>query len=140
MKNIIIGILLVVTSVSAQGKEKIIEDGFKAFKKGGAALAWPAFTKNGPMEGSNEIAAQAAQFDQIEAYYGNYVGHDYISEKKLGDNNKILYVILNLENGPLFGRFFLYKKADGTWIIPNFNFHVYAEQIWPENIYSECNE
>jgi hypothetical protein len=121
-------------------KEDIIESGFKAFKEGGANLAWPAFTKGGPMEGSKEILAQASQFGQIGAYYGKYVNHEYISEKIIGNNNKIIYLILNLESGSLFGRFYLFKKSDGSWVIPNFNFHTHAEQVWPASLYSNCSE
>lgn len=132
----LMALMLITGSVFA--KEDIIESGFKAFKEGGANMAWPAFVKGGPMEGSKEIVAQAAQFGQIGAYYGNYVSHEYISEKVLSENNKIVYLILNLENGPLFSRFYLYKNSKGKWIVPNFNFHTHAEKVWPANLYTQC--
>jgi hypothetical protein len=140
MKHLAILLLTIVFSPQLVAKEDIIESGFKAFKEGGANLAWPAFTKGGPMEGSKEILAQASQFGQIGAYYGGYVSHEYISEKIIGENNKIVYLTLNLESGPLFGRFYLFKKADGTWVVPNFNFHTNAEEIWPVSLYSNCSE
>ena len=92
------------------------------------------------MDGSKELIAQASQFGQIEAYYGSYVGHEYVSEKILSESNKIVYVVLNMDNGPLYGIFQLYKKADGSWIAPTFNFHTNVQQVWPTNLYSTCSQ
>lgn len=133
-------ILVLLVSMPAFAKDDLIEKGFKAYKDGGAKLAWPVFAKNGPMEGSKELVGQAMQFSQIEAYYGSYVNHEYVSEKVLGKNNKMVYVLLNLESGSMFGKFHLYKKADGTWITPNFNLHTHVEQIWPTQLYSDCSQ
>lgn len=140
MKIITLLILSIFISTGVSAKEEIIEKGFKAFKKGGATLAWPEFAKGGPMEASKEIMAQASQFGQIEAYYGTYVSHEYITENIIGDNNKIVYVILNMDTGPLYGKFQLYKKNDGSWIAPSFLFHTHIDQVWPTSIYSSCAE
>ena len=140
MKYLLILTFSIIFTQHVSAKEDVLESGFKAFNEGGANLAWPAFTKGGPMEGSKEILAQASQFGQIGAYYGDYVSHEYISEKVIGKNNKIVYLTLNLDSGPLFGRFYLFKKADGSWVVPNFNFHTHAEQIWPVSLYSNCGE
>lgn len=140
MKKFIFIILALTTSFSVSAKEAILESGFKAYKEGGSAAAWPAFAKGGPMEGSKELASQAAQFGQIEAYYGSYVSHEYVSEKIISDSNKIVYVVLNMDGGPMYGIFQLYKKADGSWIAPTFNFHTHIQQVWPANLYSSCEE
>ena len=127
-------------SLNVYSKENIVESGFKAFKEGGANAAWQAWAKGGPMEGSKELVAQASQFGTIGAYYGNYVAHEYVSEKLLGDNNKVVYVIMNMESGPLYGIFYLYKLPNGNWAAPNFLFNTQAQQIWPASIYSSCSD
>ena len=136
----ILFILAFTMTVSTFAEEAIIESGFKAFKEGGAPLAWPAWSKGGPLDGSKELMAQASQFGTIAAYYGGYVSHEYISEKELGKNNKVLYVIMNMDSGPLYGTFYLYKLPNGKWIVPNFMFHMQAQQVWPVCMYSVCGE
>jgi hypothetical protein len=140
MKYLMILVCTIIFSQNVTAKEDVIESGFKAFKEGGVNLAWPAFSKGGPMEGSKEILAQASQFGLIGAYYGGYVSHEYISTKTIGDNNKVVYLIMNLESGPLFARFYLFKKSSGVWVVPNFNFHTHAEQVWPVSLYSNHGE
>ena len=140
MKKLFVALLFTTLPMLAVAKEPIIEAGFQAFKEKGVAEAWSAWAKDGPMEGSKELQAQSAQFGQVTAYYGNFVDHEYVSEKKISPSTKSVYVVMNMENGPLFGKFMIYKKPDGQWIIPSFNFHTYAEQIWPPCIYSACSE
>ena len=140
MKKVCITLLMLILSSVTNAKEQVIEDGFKAFKEKGAIEAWNIWAKNGPMEGSKELNAQASQFGQIGAYYGNYHSHDYVAEKELSPTTKFVYIVLNMDSGPLFGRFYLYKKASGVWTVPNFNFHTLTEQIWPSNLYSSCEK
>ena len=140
MKYIVIFTFSIILSQHIAAKEAIIENGFKAFKEGGANLAWPAFTKGGPMEGSKEVLAQASQFGKISAFYGNYVSHEYILEKVIGKNNKIIYITLNLDSGALFGMVHVYKTANNSWIISNLNFNPYVDQIWPFALYSDLGK
>ena len=136
--------LLLVISLSLTAtvfaKEAIVEKGFEAFKEGGAIAAWPTWMEGGALDGSKDIMAQASQFGTISAYYGNYVSHEYISERALGNNNKVLYLIMNMEKGPLYGTFFLYKLPNGKWTVPNFFFHMQAQQVWPASMYSSSDE
>lgn len=140
MKYLTIFAFAIIFSQNLLAKDDVIEKGFLAFKSGGASLGWPTFVKGGPMEGSKEILAQAAQFGQVETYYGKYVSHEYILEKNIGTKNKIVYLVLNLDEGPLFGSFYLFKKSDGSWVVPNFSFHTHAEKVWPANIYLGCTD
>ena len=140
MKSGILVALLFILSSHAFATDSIIEDGFKAFKEGGANKAWPAWAKGGPLEGSKELMAQASQFGTIGAYYGNYVDHDYVGEKKLGPKNKVVYVIMNMDSGPLYGIFTLYKSPAGNWTAPNFMFHTQIQQIWPASMFSISSE
>ena len=140
MKKIAFALVLSALTGLAQASEAVIDQGFKAFKEKGAPEAWAVWSKDGPMEGSKELQAQAAQFGQITTYYGNYAGYEYVSEKEISPTTKSVYVIIRMEKGPLFGRFFVYKKDNGQWVIPNFNFHTFAEQVWPPCVYSKCGD
>ncbi|MFI8382998.1 hypothetical protein [Pseudomonas sp. NPDC079086] len=138
MKKTLTALILAVLPLSVLAKDQIIDDGFKAFKEKGVAEAWKSWAKDGPLEGSKELQAQSAQFGQITAYYGNFISHEYVSEKEISPSTKSVYVVINMEKGPLFGRFMVYKKSNGQLIIPSFNFHTFAEQVWPPCVYSEC--
>ncbi|MEW6671626.1 MAG: hypothetical protein AB1427_07975 [Thermodesulfobacteriota bacterium] len=135
-KLLLLLLLLVVSTGGALASEPIIEEGFKAFKEGGVEAAWKAWSKGGPLEDSKELMAQAAQFGQIGTYYGKYHSHEYVSTKKLGPKNKIVFVIINLEKGPLFGRFILFQNSAGKWTLPNFRFHTEVERVWPPEVFS----
>ena len=137
MKSLLFIFAITISAITF-AKEAIVESGFKAFKEGGANAAWPAWAKGGKLDGSKELMAQASQFGTVAAYYGNYVSHEYISEKRLGSNNKVLYVIMNMDSGPLYGVFYLYKLPSGNWSVPNFMFNIQDQQVWPQCMYSVC--
>ena len=137
MKSLLLAIFFIVSSVvSTLASEPAIENGFKAFKERGAEAACVSWAKGGPFEGSKELMAQASQFEQIKIYYGKYSSHEYVLSKKLGPKNKIVFVIINLEKGPLFARFLLFQNSEGRWILPNFKVQGEPEQIWPSELYT----
>ncbi|MEN8140418.1 MAG: hypothetical protein ABFR97_04270 [Thermodesulfobacteriota bacterium] len=137
MKKLLFVLLFIVSSASSSlASEPAIEAGFKAFKEDGVEAAWKSWAKNGPLEGSTELMAQASQFGQIGTYFGKYFSHEYVATKQLGPNNKIVFVIMNLEKGPLFGRFLVFRNSEGKWTLPSFKFNTDPEQIWPATIYS----
>ena len=80
--------------------------------------------------------AQASQFGQIRSYYGKYSSHEYVLSKELGPKNKIVFVIINLEKGPLFARFLLFQNSEGTWTLPSFKFQGDPTHIWPSELYT----
>ena len=127
---------VIVSSTSTLASEPAIEEGFKAFKEHGVEAAWKIWAKGGPLDGSKELMSQISQFGQIGAYYGNYNSHEYVSSKELGPKNKIVFVIMNLDKGPLFGRFLVFLNPEGNWIIPSFKFHTDPEQIWPTEVFT----
>lgn len=136
MKNIFlfaIGVLLL-TATLCHATDKIIIDGFNDWAKGGATAAFTTWAKGGPLDGSKELQAQASQFGQISTYYGKYVGYEVLEESIIGKNTKVVFAMLNLELGSLFGKFVMYKKTNGEWVSPNFKFHTDLEEIWPNEM------
>jgi hypothetical protein len=130
---LVLGALLLSASLT-HAADKIIIDGFNEWAKGGATAAFTSWAKGGPLDGSKELQAQASQFGQISTYYGKYAGYEVIEEVVIGKNTKVVYAMLNLEFGSLFGRFLMYKKANGEWVSPNFKFHTEPEAIWPSEL------
>jgi hypothetical protein len=122
---------------SVQAKETIIEKGFDAFEERGVEAAWNAWAKDGPMEGGKELLEQISKFRSMGASYGGYISHDYYAEKELNDSTKIVYVIMNMEYGPMFGRFMLFDNSKGILTLPYFNFHTHPENIWPTEIFAD---
>lgn len=125
---------LLSTASLSHATDKIIIDGFNDWGKGGAPAAFTTWAKGGPLDGSKELQAQASQFGQIGTYYGKYSGFEVLEEAIIGKNSKVVYAMLNLEFGSLFGRFLMYKKANGEWVSPNFKFHTEPEAIWPNEL------
>lgn len=131
----VIAITLVFWGASvAHAVDKVIADGFNEWAKGGVTAAFTSWAKGGPLDGTKELLAQASQFGQIGSFYGGYIGYEVIDEMVVGKNTKIVYAMANLETGPLFGRFVLYKKKSGEWISPNFKFHTEPEPVWPSEV------
>lgn len=130
---LVLGVFFVAASLS-HAADKIVIDGFNDWGKGGSTAAFTTWAKGGPLDGSKELQAQASQFGQISTYYGKYVGYEVLEESFIGKNTKVIFAMLNLELGSLFGRFLMYKKAHGEWVSPNFKFHTEPEAIWPNEL------
>lgn len=139
MNRFLIALALALLPQITLAANQLIEDGFKAFKDKGPAEAWNVWSKGGPLEGSRELQAQSAQFGQISAFYGEFAGYEYVSEKEISPSTKSIYIVIKMDKGPLFGKFITYKRPDSQWIISSFNFHTYAEQVWPPCVYSVCS-
>ena len=130
---LVMGVLFFTASLS-HATDKIIIDGFNDWAKGGATAAFTTWAKGGPLDGSKELEAQASQFGQISTYYGKYIGYEVLEEAIIGKNTKIVFAMMNLDLGSLFGKFIMYKKANGEWVSPNFKFHTDPEAVWPSDL------
>lgn len=131
---LLVTVALFSTASISHAADKIIVDGFNQWGKGGATAAFTTWAKGGPLDGSKELQAQASQFAPISTYYGKYVGFEVLEEAVIGKHTKIVFAMLNLELGSLFGRFLMYKKANGEWVSPNFKFHTEPEVVWPQEL------
>jgi hypothetical protein len=53
-----------------------------------------------------------------------------ISNREISSRVRILYVTMNYDAGPLFGRFVFYRTARG-WIVTSFDFNLDDSKILP---------
>jgi hypothetical protein len=114
-----------------------IERGHKAYKNEGPREAIVAWTQGGPMEGNKEALSQANLLVQIQEYYGTYSGYTVVENVRISDTTRILYLTLDYQHGPVFSYFLVFRKADGSWIVPQFKFHTEAHKVWPASLYTQ---
>lgn len=108
----------------------IIRSGLEAYKNAGPQSAIQAWIKGSPLDGNKLALSQANNLNQIQDFYGAYRSFDIISTHDVTPRIKTVYLALNFEKGPVFGKFVLYR-ADSTWILTSFNFNTKEEAILP---------
>jgi hypothetical protein len=104
--------------------------GMDAFRTGGPDDAVKAWVKGSVLENSNDALTQANNLRDIQSYYGSFQGFELIKVQEISTRVHIGYVVLNLEHGPLFARFTLYR-AQGAWVLVSFNFDTDETKILP---------
>lgn len=117
------------TSTEAQ-VPKIIDSGFDAYKATGPDDAIKAWLKGSPIEGSKDAMSQANVLRTVQEYYGAYRSWDFVSTRNLTPSTRILYLVIDYEKGPLFGKFVIYH-ADPGWIVTSFTFNTNEASVFP---------
>lgn len=112
---------------------RVILAGMDAYKTDGPEAAIKAWLKGSPIEGSRDALSQANIMRQVQDYYGTFKAFELISSKSLSPSNRIFYLSLNYEKGPLFAKFLVYRSQD-SWIVVSFNFNTKEEVIIPSNL------
>lgn len=109
---------------------RIIVSGLDAYKADGPESAIKAWLKGSSLEGSKDAMSQANVLRQIQDYYGAYKTFELIGVRNLSPGIRVIYVALDYDKGPLFGKFMVYKAETG-WILVNFSFNTKEELIIP---------
>jgi hypothetical protein len=104
--------------------------GFDAYKTKGAEEAIHLWIKDGPLEGNKEAISQVSALRQIEELYGAYQGYETVFVRELSFRTQVIYLILDYENGPLFGRFTIYR-TNHRWVLTSFDFSLKEENTFP---------
>ena len=107
---------------------QIIANGLQAYKDKGPEEAVKAWIKGGPVDGSKDALSQANNLRQVQDYYGAYQTFEIVSSKDISPKTRIVYLVLDYENGPLFAKFVAYKAEHG-WIVTYFNFNTKEDAI-----------
>ncbi|MGH9684788.1 MAG: hypothetical protein ACRD4S_14395 [Candidatus Acidiferrales bacterium] len=107
-----------------------ILSGAEAYKADGPEAAIKAWLKDSPLDGSKEALAQANVLRQIQDFYGAYKDFDVIRSQNISPKIQTIYLTLNYEKGPLFGKFVSYRTDHG-WVLTNFAFNTKPENILP---------
>ena len=108
----------------------VLLSGMEAYKPGNPEQAIKAWTKYSPLEGTPAAADEAINLRQAQSVYGAFQWFDVISNREISARVRILYVTMNYEAGPLFGRFVFYH-TDRGWIVTSFDFNLDDSKILP---------
>ncbi len=116
---------------SSEEVPKVVLSGLDAYKAEGPDAAMKAWIKGSPIEGSKEALSQANNLRQIQDFYGAYKTFHFIQSRNLGPTSRMIYLALDYEKGPVFGKFLVFRAEQG-WILTSFLFNTHPEQILPE--------
>jgi len=109
----------------------LVEGGFNAYQKDGAAAAIEAWLKGSAIEGSALTKSHANALQQIEEFYGKPVSFQVIAEQPISEKTTVVVFTINFQKGPLFGRMQAFQNGKGEWISSEFKFHTDATQVLP---------
>jgi hypothetical protein len=110
----------------------VIVSGLDAYKIKGPDEAVKAWIKGSPIEGSKDALSQANSLRQVQDFYGSYQSFDVIGTREMSPKTRILYLMMDYENGPLFAKFVVYRTEHG-WILTSFNFNT-KDDIIPSSV------
>lgn len=109
---------------------KIVQFGLDTYKSEGPEAAVRAWVKGGPFEGSKDLFSQITSLRQIQQSYGSYTAFEVIRIQDISASVRVIYLTLNLEKGPVFGRFIVYRSQQGS-VLTAINFSAKPEEIVP---------
>lgn len=127
-------------AVASAGIPEILENGFKKYATEGPKAAIESWSKGSAIEGSKEALSQANNFRQIQDFYGQYIGYEFIKTHPVSVSTSTVLLNIKYEKGNLYSVFYLYKKPNGQEVITSFDFHTKAKAIWPTSAVFGCGE
>jgi hypothetical protein len=114
----------------------LIIDGLIAYHDKGPDEAVRTWIKDSPIDGSKDALNQANNLRQVQSHYGVFRSFEVIGLQDLSQRVRTVYVVLNYDKGPLFGRFMLYRSVDQDWLLTSFNFNTDPQAILPTSMLS----
>jgi len=91
------------------------------------------WVRNGPLDGDKSALSQANVLRQIQDYYGAYQSFDLIAAYDLTQRVRLVYVVMNFEKGPVFGKFICYR-SDREWMVTNFVLNTKDTEVLPTEV------
>ena len=132
MFKILVVVMTIVFPIGLHaGAPDYVIEGFKAYEKDGPKAAIERWVKGSVLEGNREALSQANMFRQIEDFYGPFENYELIKSVPIGSRSSVYLIIINFKSGPLYARFFAYKKSNGDIVNQSFNFHTEVDNVWP---------
>lgn len=122
-----------------ESADELIKAGLSAYSENGAKSAIEAWIKGSGLEGSKEALSQANSINQVEEFYGTYIGYDIIRKNELSERSKIICFAINYQKGVLYGRFQVYRDINNKWVATEFKFHTEAINAFPPDIVFDYN-
>jgi hypothetical protein len=109
----------------------IIDNGFAAWaKKGYATYAFDIWKKDGLLDDLRKPAALTAYFKNLDRTLGSYKTYEIVATKHVGASSLIVYLSVNFEHAPVYGRFLVYQTGK-DWVVQNIDFSMKPEALMP---------
>jgi hypothetical protein len=105
--------------------------GLIAYRDKGLDAAVQAWIKDSAIEQHNEPLPQVDALRQAPRYYGVYRNFEFLGVQDLSMRVREVYLVMNYDRGPLFGRFLCFRSEDHGWVVLNFDFNIRPEAILP---------
>jgi hypothetical protein len=114
----------------------IIATGFNAYKTEGPQAAVKAWLKGSPLEEDKEAINNANRtLNEMHDLFRPYKSFDIIERHRMTPSIEMLYVAINYERAPMFGKFLVFRRAD-SWIVTTFTFNTNADKVLPASLLS----
>jgi hypothetical protein len=120
-----LGIVLVASSFAAASGQaqksssesvpSVVMDGLDALRQSGTEEAAKVWSKGSSWEGSTDRTL-AGTLRAMQEYLGAYRSSEILSVRPLSATTRIVYLTLNFDKEPRFGRFVVYRSGHG-WIL-----------------------
>jgi len=118
---------------AAQQLPRSIRDGLGAYKTSGPDAAMRVWFRGSVLERSSVVKSQAKELKGIKKVYGTFRGYHLVHAQKLTPSTRIIYLAIDLEEGPLFARFLVFKRRT-KWLVVKMDFALVPEEVYPERI------
>lgn len=109
---------------------RIILAGLDAYRTKGPEEAIRTWIKDGPLEGNKSALNQAVSLHHIQDLYGTYQGFEVVAHREISPRARIIYLVIDLDKGPLFAKFCIYRSEQGL-IVTDFDFNTKDELVIP---------
>lgn len=110
------------------GVPPVITAGLDAYRNVGIDQAFRAWLRNSPLHWDPSIAAplHAAQEE-----FGVFQSWDVIAVRGLAPRTRIVYLILDYQDGPVFAKFTTYETEQQGWIVTSLKFSQEEDAVLP---------
>jgi hypothetical protein len=119
---------------SSEDVPAFILAGLQAYKEKGPEEAVRVWIKGSALDGSKDALSQANTLRQVQDYYGAYKDYEIVSTWEITPRTRVIYLVLDFDNGPLFSKFLAYR-SDQAWVLVNFSFNTKEEVILPTAVH-----
>lgn len=109
----------------------IVIDGIIAYHDKGPDAAVQTWAGNSSQFIRAAAQQQAETLRSAQTAYGSFRDFEVLGTQDLSQRVRIVYLVLNYDKGPIFGRFNLYHSVDQGWLVTKLNFNTIPDTILP---------
>jgi hypothetical protein len=115
-------------SPPAHNLPPVIAAGLEAYRNVGLDQAFRAWLRNSPLRWE---PAMAAPLHAAQEEYGTFQSWDVVLIRSLSPSTRILYLVFNYQQGPVFAKFVVYQAEQQGWIVTNLKFSLDEDAVLP---------